>query len=136
LRTTWYNLNPHLFQPKNRTGFSKIKTCIISGIGIFILSIPCILGFNLWSSFEPLGAGTGVLDLEDYLVSNILLPVGSLVITIFCTQKFGWGFKNYMEEANHGKGAKVQKWMRFYMTWILPLIIIALFLYGIYDFFF
>ncbi len=105
------------------TGFSKIKTCILSGIGIFILSIPCILGFNLWSSFEPLGAGTGVLDLEDYLVSNILLPVGSLVITIFCTQKFGWGFKNYMEEANHGKGAKVKKWMRFYMSYILPIII-------------
>ena len=105
------------------TGFSKIKACILCGIGIFVLSIPCVLGFNLWSSFQPFGAGTGVLDLEDYIVSNVLLPLGSLAITIFCTQKFGWGFKNYMEEANCGKGAKVQIWMRFYMSYILPIII-------------
>ena len=77
----------------------------------------------MWSNFTPLGSGTGVLDLEDYIVSNVLLPLGSLAITIFCTQKFGWGFKNYMEEANCGKGAKVQKWMRFYMSYILPIII-------------
>ena len=105
------------------TNFSKIKTCIICGIGMFILSIPCVLGFNLWSSFAPLGQGTGILDLEDYIVSNILLPLGSLVIVIFCTHKFGWGFKNYMEEANQGKGFKVQKWMRFYMSYILPVIV-------------
>ena len=105
------------------TNFSKIKTCIICGIGMFILSIPCVLGFNLWSSFTPLGQGTGILDLEDYIVSNILLPLGSLVIVIFCTHKFGWGFKNYMEEANQGKGFKVQKWMRFYMSYILPVIV-------------
>ncbi len=105
------------------TGFSKIKTCILCGIGIFILSIPCVLGFNVWSDFAPLGSGTGILDLEDYIVSNVLLPLGSLAITIFCTQKFGWGFKNYMEEANCGKGAKVQKWMRFYMSYVLPIII-------------
>jgi len=104
-------------------GWSKIKTCILCGIGMFLLSIPCVLGFNVWSSFTPLGQGTGILDLEDYIVSNILLPLGSLVIVIFCTQKFGWGFNSYMEEANQGKGAKVQKWMRFYMTYILPVII-------------
>ena len=105
------------------TNWSKIKTCIICGIGIFILSIPCVLGFNVWSLFTPLGQGTGILDLEDYIVSNILLPLGSLVVVIFCTQKFGWGFKNYMEEANQGKGVKVQKWMRIYMSYILPVII-------------
>ena len=105
------------------TNFSKIKCCILCGIGIFILSIPCILGFNLWSDFQPLGNGTGVLDLEDYFVSNILLPVGSLLVTIFCTQKFGWGFDKYVEEANQGKGVKVQKWMRFYMSYILPAIV-------------
>ncbi|MBO5439036.1 MAG: sodium-dependent transporter [Clostridia bacterium] len=105
------------------TEWSKIKTCIICGIGMFILSIPCVLGFNVWSSIAPLGSGTGILDLEDYIVSNILLPLGSLVIVIFCTQKFGWGFNNYMEEANQGKGVKVQKWMRFYMSYILPVII-------------
>ena len=105
------------------TNFSKIKTCILCGIGMFILSIPCVLGFNVWSGFAPLGQGTGILDLEDYIVSNILLPIGSLVVVIFCTQKFGWGFNNYMDEANQGKGAKVQKWMRFYLTYILPVII-------------
>ena len=88
-----------------------------------MLSIPCVLGFNAWSSFMPFGQGTGVLDLEDYIVSNILLPLGSLAVAIFCTQKFGWGFKNYMEEANQGKGVKVQKWMRIYMSYILPVII-------------
>ena len=105
------------------SGWSKIKTCIICGIGTFVLSIPCVLGFNAWSSFMPFGQGTGVLDLEDYIVSNILLPLGSLAVAIFCTQKFGWGFKNYMEEANQGKGVKVQKWMRIYMSYILPVII-------------
>ena len=105
------------------TNFSKIKTCIICGIGIFVLSIPCVLGINLWSNFQPFGSSTGVLDLEDYLVSNILLPIGSLVITIFCTQKFGWGFDKYMDEANQGKGVKVQKWLRFYMSYILPVIV-------------
>ena len=105
------------------TGWGKIKACIICGIGMFILSIPCVLGFNVLSGFQPLGNGTGVLDLEDYIVSNILLPVGSLIVTVFCTHKFGWGFKNYMEEANQGKGVKVKKWMRFYMSYILPVII-------------
>ncbi len=105
------------------TGFGKIKTCILCGIGLFVLSIPCVLGFNVWSGFTPLGQGTGVLDLEDYIVSNILLPLGSLIVVIFCTQKFGWGFNNYMEEANCGKGVKVQKWMRIYMSYILPIII-------------
>ncbi len=105
------------------TGWSKIKTCIISGIGLFLLSIPCVLGFNVLSGFKPFGEGTGVLDLEDYIVSNVLLPLGSLIIVIFCTQKFGWGFKNYMDEANQGKGARVKNWMRIYMSYILPVII-------------
>lgn len=105
------------------TGWSKLKTCIISGVGLFFLSIPCVLGFNVLSSFKPFGEGTGVLDLEDYIVSNVLLPLGSLVVVIFCTQKFGWGFKNYMEEANYGKGVKVKSWMRIYMSYVLPIII-------------
>ena len=108
------------------TLWSKAKTCIICGISLFILSIPCALGFNLLAGFTPLGQGTGVLDLEDYIVSNILLPIGSLVIVIFCTQKFGWGFENYMQEANCGKGLKVKNWMKFYMTYILPIIIGAI----------
>lgn len=113
------------------TGWSKKKTCIIAGIGIFLLSIPCVLGFNVLSSFQPLGQGTGVLDLEDYIVSNILLPLGSLIIVLFCNHKFGWGFNRFSEEANTGKGLQVKKWMRVYFAYILPLIIGVILVYGI-----
>ena len=68
------------------------------------MSIPCILGFNVLSGFTPLGAGTNVLDLEDFLVSSLILPIGSLVILLFCTTKLGWGYDNYMNEVNTGKG--------------------------------
>ena len=105
------------------TNFGKIKACIICGVSMFLLSLPCLLGFNLLADIKPFGNNSGILDLEDYVVSNILLPLGSLAIVIFCTQKFGWGFDKYMEEANKGRGFKVKKWMRFYMTYVLPVII-------------
>ncbi len=104
-------------------GWGKKKACLIDGIALFFLSIPCILGFNVLAGFEPLGAGKGVLDLEDYIVSNILLPAGSLLFVLFCTLKKGWGWDNFMEEANMGKGLKVKPWMRYYMTFVLPIII-------------
>ncbi|MBE6624653.1 MAG: sodium-dependent transporter [Ruminococcaceae bacterium] len=112
------------------TGWSKRKTCLICGVGMLILSIPCVLGFNVLSGFHPLGAGSVVLDLEDYIVSNILLPLGSLVFVLFCTNKFGWGFDNFMEEANLGKGLKIKKWMKYYMRYVLPVIVGVLFVYG------
>ncbi|MBO5287656.1 MAG: sodium-dependent transporter [Clostridia bacterium] len=113
------------------TNWSKKKTCLICGVAIFILSIPCILGFNAWANFQPLGSGTGVLDLEDYIVSNILLPLGSLIIVLFCNHKFGWGFGKFEEEANTGKGFKIKKWMRVYFAYILPIIIGIILVYGI-----
>ncbi len=113
------------------TGWSKKRACIICGIGLFVLSIPCVLGFNAWAGFTPLGNGTGVLDLEDYIVSNILLPLGSLVVVLFCNHKFGWGFKKFQAEANEGKGFKVKNWMRIYFAYILPLIISVILVYGI-----
>ena len=113
------------------TNWSKKRTCVICGIGLFILSIPCVLGFNAWAGFKPFGEGTGVLDLEDYIVSNILLPLGSLVIVLFCNHKFGWGFKNFQKEANEGKGIKVKNWMRIYFAYILPIIISIILVYGI-----
>jgi NSS family neurotransmitter:Na+ symporter len=82
-----------------------------------------MLGFNALAEIQPLGKDSTILDLEDYIVSNIILPLGSLIVVIFCTQKFGWGFDNYMEEANVGKGFKVKRWMRVYMSYILPVII-------------
>ena len=113
------------------TGWSKRKTCLICGAGMLILSIPCLLGFNVLSGFHPLGAGSVVLDLEDYIVSNVLLPAGSLIFVLFCTNKFGWGFDNFMEEANQGKGLKIKKWMKYYMRYALPIIVGVLFVYGV-----
>lgn len=106
-------------------GWSKKKACLIDGIAVFILSIPCILGFTVWSSIS-LGELSGVLDFEDYIVSNILLPGGSLLIVLFCTLKCGFGFDKYFEEANTGKGIKVKKWMRGYMKYVLPVIVLVL----------
>ena len=113
------------------TNWSKKRTCVVCGIGLFILSIPCVLGFNAWADFHPLGGSSGILDLEDYIVSNILLPLGSLVVVLFCNHKFGWSFKKFQAEANEGKGLKVKNWMRIYFAYILPIIISIILVYGI-----
>lgn len=113
------------------TGWGRKKASLIVGIGIFILSIPCVLGYNVWSGFQPRGAGSAVLDLEDFLVSNILLPLGSLVYVLFCVTRYGWGWDKFVAEANEGTGLKVAKWLRPYCTFVLPVIIIAIFLIGI-----
>ena len=114
-------------------GWSRKKSCLINGIAMFLLSIPCILGYNVLSSFKPFGEGSAVLDLEDFIVSNILLPLGSLTMVLFCvTKRYGWDWKSFTDEANAGKGLKVQDWMRGYMTFVLPIIIIILFVVGIY----
>lgn len=115
------------------TGFSRKKSSIVNMILVALLSMPCVLGFNLWS-FDWLGVfGGSFLDFEDFLVSNIWLPLGSLIYLLFCTSKFGWGWKNYKEEANTGKGIKIHNWMRVYITYILPLIVLFIFAFGIYD---
>ena len=113
-------------------GWARKKACFINCIAIAILSIPCVLGFNLWSNFQPLGPGTGVLDLEDFIVSNILLPLGSLVYVLFCVSRYGWGWDKFVAEANEGTGLKVARWMRPYMTYVLPVLVIILFLVGIF----
>ncbi len=121
---------------RDLTDWSRKKACLICGIGMFILSVPCALGFNMWSSFKPFGSGTNVMDLEDFVVSNLLLPLGSVVILLFCVNKrYGWGWDNFLAEANQGKGIKVQKWMRVYMTYILPLMILSVFVMGLINFF-
>mgnify|MGYP001234872118 FL=1 len=115
------------------TGFNREKSSIVNMILVALLSMPCVLGFNLWS-FDWLGVfGGSFLDFEDFLVSNIWLPLGSLIYLLFCTSKFGWGWKNYKEEANTGKGIKIHNWMRVYLTYILPLIVLFIFAFGIYD---
>jgi len=109
------------------------KACFINAILLFILSLPCVLGFNLWSHFQPFGAGTGVLDLEDFLVSTTLLPLGSIIFLLFCvSERYGWGFKNFTSEADEGKGLKFPQWSRLYITYFLPFIILFIFLEGIF----
>lgn len=114
---------------------SRKKACIINGVLLFLLSLPCALGFNLLSGVHPFGGTSSIMDFEDFLVSNIILPLGSLCYVIFCVSKFGWGWKNFKAEANTGKGAKIAGWMRGYMTFVLPVIILIVFVLGLYNFF-
>ncbi len=114
-------------------GFSRTKACLINGVLLLVLSIPCVLGYNVWKGFAPFGGTSTVQDLEDFLVSQIILPLGSFVYVVFCTSRYGWGFKNFQAEANLGKGLKVQNWMRLYMTYVLPMIILALFVLGLVE---
>ncbi len=116
-------------------GWSRKKACLVNCILMLVLALPCALGFNLLSGIHPLGGTTNFMDLEDFLVSNILLPLGSLIFVLFAVSKKGWGWKNFLKEANEGKGLKVKPWMRGYMTYVLPLIILALFLIGIVTYF-
>lgn len=115
-------------------GWSRRKACIICGIGMLVLSLPCLFGYNLLSGFAPLGKD--IQSWEDFLVSYVLLPLGSLTYVIFCTNKrFGWGFDNFMQEANQGKGLKVKRWMRVYLTYVLPVIMLFVFVMGLNEFF-
>ena len=111
----------------------RTKAVGINIIAITVLSIPAILGYNLLSGIQPIGAGTTIMDLEDFLVSYNLLPLGSLVIVLFCTRKNGWGFDNFAKEANTGDGIKLPLWFRKYMSYILPLIITIVYIKGYYD---
>ncbi len=114
-------------------GWSRNKSVLVSAVLIIVLSMPCVLGFNVLASFEPLGAGTNILDLEDFIVSNNLLPLGSLGYVLFCTRKNGWGWANFLEEANTGKGIRFPGWLEGYMSYVLPLIITVIYLKGYYD---
>ncbi|MBQ4036504.1 MAG: sodium-dependent transporter [Clostridia bacterium] len=119
---------------KELTNWSRVKTCIVCGVALLVLSVPCALGFNLLSGFVPFNTGSSVLDLEDFFVSYCALPLGSLCFLLFCVSKKGWGFDNYLNEVNTGKGLKMGRWIRPYMTYVLPVIIIALFIIGIVTF--
>ena len=113
------------------SGWSRKKACLFNGILMLLLSMPCVLGFNVLSKFQPLGPGTGVLDLEDFVVSNLLLPLGSLIFIFFCTSRYGWGWKNFTKEANAGRGLKVQRWMRGYMCYVLPVLVAVILVLGL-----
>ena len=118
------------------TGCSIKKAVCVNLVVIAILSLPCVLGFNLWSGFMPFGEGSNVLDLEDFIVSNNLLPLGSLVYLMFCTSRYGWGFENFLKEANEGKGVKFPRQVRVYVTYVIPLIVLFIFVQGYWSKFF
>ena len=90
-----------------------------------------MLGYNVWSAFAPLGAGTTVLDGEDFLVSNLLLPLGSLVYLLFCVSRWGWGFDNYIKEANEGQGLRMPRVLKPYFQFILPVLILVILIQGL-----
>jgi NSS family neurotransmitter:Na+ symporter len=118
---------------RDLTGWERKKTSLICGLSLMVLCMPCVLGFTVLSHIQILGLS--IMDFEDFLVSNILLPVGSLLFVIFCTCRYGWGWKNFVAEANTGEGPKVANWMRLYMTYVLPLIVTAILVIGLVSFF-
>jgi len=115
----------------DKWGWSRKKSCLINFIAICILSLPCALGFNVLSFIQPLGEGSTVLDIEDFIISNNILPLGSLVYVLFCcSDKYGWGWKNFLNEANTGKGYKFPAKVRLYAKYIIPVIIIYIWVQG------
>lgn len=111
-------------------GISRKKASVIGCIAILVLSMPCVLGFNVWGDLQLIG-GRGVLDSEDFLVSNLLLPIGSIIYLLFCVSRWGWGFDHYLEEANTGAGPKLPRWLRPYFRYVLPVLIVIILVQGL-----
>ncbi len=112
-------------------GWSRKKAALINCIVIMAASMPCVLGYNLWSGLHLIG-GRDVLDSEDFIVSNLLLPIGSLIYLLFCVTKWGWGFDKYIEEANTGKGLKIAKKLKPYFQFVLPVLILIILIQGLF----
>ncbi|MCL1836774.1 MAG: sodium-dependent transporter, partial [Treponema sp.] len=117
------------------TGCSRRKSVIFNFCAMILLSLPCALGFNLLSGFNPLGPGSVVLDLEDFILSNNLLPLGAIFYTLFCVSRKGWGFDNFIKEANTGSGLLFPVKLKYYFVWGLPLLLIAFYICGYIDMF-
>lgn len=115
-------------------GWVRKKACFINGVFFAFACMPCVLGWNVWSGFQPLGEGTNIMVLEDFFVSNLALPLGSLIFILFCVTRYGWGWDKFVAEANEGEGLKVRKWMRPYVTYVLPMMIGIIFVVGILSY--
>ena len=116
-------------------GWKRNKAVVFNIVLIIILSMPAILGFGPWSGIQILGEGTNIMDLEDFIISNNILPLGSVVFVIFCASKNGWGWDNFIKEANTGSGLKFPKFIRNYMLWVIPAVVAVIYLKGYYDMF-
>ena len=111
-------------------GWSRKKASVIGCVLLLILSLPCVFGYNIWSNVHLIG-GRDILDTEDFIVSNLLLPIGSLVYLLFCVSKWGWGFDKYIAEANEGQGIKFSPKLKIYFQWILPILILIILIQGL-----
>ena len=118
---------------RDLTGWDRKKASLVNGIALMVLCMPCVLGFTVLSDVTILGLS--IMDFEDFVVSSILLPVGSMLFALFCVSRYGWGWDKFMAEANQGTGLKVARWMRPYVTYVVPLIVAFIFVYGLYNFF-
>lgn len=118
---------------REMTGWSRPKGCVVCGIGIFLISLTTALGYSVLH-FQPFAEGSAWLDFWDFLVSTNLLPLGSIVFTLFCCNKFGWGWENFLEEANAGKGLKVRNWMKPLFRFFVPAVVLFLYIYGLITF--
>lgn len=119
-----------LASAQDNFGWSRGKAVIVNCVFILLASLPCVLGYNLWSDLHLIG-NRDVLDSEDFLVSNLLLPLGSLVYLLFCVSKWGWGFDKYQEEANTGEGIKISRRYKFYLQFLLPVLILVILVQGL-----
>lgn len=117
------------------TDWSRKKAVTVNFILLLVLSLPCIFGFNLWSGLQPLGEGSTILDLEDFILSNNILPLGSLVFLLFCTCRYGWGWDKFYQEACTGKGMPYPRFAKKYVTYVLPIILLIIFVSGYMSFF-
>ncbi len=117
----------------DKFGIGRVSASIITCVGIFLLSLPCAFGFNIWSGFQPLGSGSNVLDLEDFILSNNILPIGTIVYLLFCVTRYGWGWDNFIREVDTGKGLKFPKFLRGYLTYVVPVIMLVILIVGYWE---
>lgn len=117
----------------DKKGWSRKKAVAVNMVVMILLSMPAILGFNVWSGIQPLGAGTNIMDLEDFIVSNNILPLGSVVFVMFCVSGYGWGWKNFITEADIGEGLKFPANVQKYMLYVIPAVVVVIYLKGYYD---
>ena len=117
------------------TEWERKECVLVNLIGVAVLSIPAVLGYNILSGIQPLGAGSTIMDLEDFIVSYNILPLGSILFVLFCVRKNGWGWDNFVAEVNTGKGMSFSHKLRWYMNYIVPTLGILIYLGGYYDMF-
>ena len=113
------------------TGWDRRRSCLFNVFVMCLLCLPCALGFNVLSGIDPLGAGSTILDLSDLILSQIMLPIGAIVMVLFCVSRRGWGWDNFMSEVNSGDGLMFPARLRTYMTYVVPVIVLILLIIGL-----